>query len=288
MFGSALASLGISVLAVLCALPASAATEFKDVSVRCAVSAKDPRLASSPATVALDDAAFSLRLEKPQRHVIGVPYAGIVKAVAEVDTAAKTAPGAVAPEKRYWFYFERQPGSYPDRFSFEMGEPGADLLAKIRTLLSGRLQEQAFPLADELTDLSALTDLNINYTVHVVRPAPALPAASKDRALVVAVCPAVEGAKRQPINLDADGRVIAVNEPGTYSYLNLDPGTYTILAQAGNARWIRVKLEAGHVYYFFQDLLDGGERIGLSMHSKEMAQFEISGAALSDWRRLKY
>jgi hypothetical protein len=109
-----------------------------------------------------------------------------------------------------------------------------------------------------------------------------------DRALVVAICPAVEGAKRQPINLDANGRVIAVNEPGTYSFVYLDPGEYTILAQAENARWLRVKLEPGKVYYFFQEVIGAGDRVGLSMHSKEMALFEITGAAYSDWRREKY
>ena len=79
-----------------------------------------------------------------------------------------------------------------------------------------------------------------------------------------------------------------MNEPGTYSFVNLDPGQYTILSQTENARAFPVKLEAGHVYYFFQDVLEGGDRTSVSMHSKELALFEMSGAAYSDWRRVRY
>ena len=143
-------------------------------------------------------------------------------------------------------------------------------------------------MADEMTNLSTLSDLSSNYTVRIERPGPPVPPVMKDRALAVVVCPSVENSRRDPINLDADGRVIAVNEPGTYSFVNLDPGEYTLVAQAANARSMRVKLEANHTYYFFQDPIEGGERTGLSMHSKEIAQFEISGAAYSDWRRGKY
>ncbi len=290
MFGSVLASLGSVALSLFLVLPAPAASEFKDVSVRVAASARDPRLSGFASTFVMDDAAATLgiRIDKPQRRTLTVPYAEIVKVVAEVETAAKIAPGAIAPQKRFWFYFERKPGSYPERFSLEMGEAGGELLVKAHSVFGDRMQELAFPLADEFTNMASLSDLSINYSVHVVRPGPALPPIIKDHVLVVVICPAVEGAKRETINLDADGRVIAANEPGTWSFENLDPGEYAIVAQAANARWIRVKLEANHAYYFFQEVLDGGERTGLSMHSKEMAQFELSGAAYSDWRRGKY
>jgi hypothetical protein len=258
--------------------------------MRCAASPKDPRLSSYPAEVVLDDAgsAFTLRMEGAERRTVSIPYADIVKAVAEFATTAKAAPGASRPEKHYWFYFERKSASYPGRFSLELGESGAELLAKVRPLLDSRLEVFEFPLAEELLSLSSLSDLAVNYSVHVLRPGPPLPAAEKDRALVVVVCPAVAGARKQPINLDANGRVVAVNEPGTYSFENLDPGEYTILSQAENARSFPVKLEAGHVYYFFQDVLAGGERTSVSMHSKELALFEMSGAAYSDWRRVRY
>jgi hypothetical protein len=240
--------------------------------------------------VVLDDAgsALALHMAGPEHRTVSIPYADIAKAVAEVATTAKTAPGASRPEKHYWFYFERKSASYPSRFSLELGEPGGDLLAKVRPLLDSRLQVLEFPLAEELLSLSSLSDLAVNYSVHVLRPGPPLPAASKDQALVVVVCPAVAGARKQPINLDANGRVVAVNEPGTYSFANLDPGQYTVLSQAENARSFPVKLEAGHVYYFFQDVLAGGDRTSVSMHSKELAEFEMSGAAYSDWRRVRY
>jgi hypothetical protein len=282
--------MGSIALAVACALPASAATEFKDVGMRCAASAKDPRVIPYAAGLILDDAgrAFTIRMERPERRTVTVAYGDILKVVVE-SASAQAAPGSTEAEKHYWFYFERKPGAFPDRFVLTMGREGADLLAKTRPFLGDRLQELNFPMAQEMTDLSSLTDRSSNYSVHVRRPGPPLPAAiPKDRVLIVVVCPAVDGAKRLPIGLDANGRVVAVNEPGTYSFSYLDPGEYTIASQAENARWLRVKLEAGKSYYFFQDGLDAGERTGLSMHSKEMALFEISGAAYSDWRREKY
>jgi len=284
MVGSSLACLGSIALAAACALPASAATEYKNVSVRFAASAKDPKLTGYTSTVVLDDAGrtFTVRTESPVRRTIATPYADIVKAIVEVAADTKT------PERHYWFYFERKPGAFPDRFWLELGENGADLLAKTRPLLGDRLQVLDFPLAQEMSNLSSLTDLAVNYSVHVERPGPPLPVPTKDRVLIVVVCPAVEGARKQPITLDANGRVVAVNEPGTYSFVNLDPGEYTLLSQAENARWFKVKLEAGQVYYFFQDILEGGERTGLSMHSKEMALLEMAGASYSDWRRVKY
>lgn len=290
MFGSSLASLGSFVLAVACAFPAPAATDFRDVAMRCAASAKDPKLSSYSAEIVLDDAgrAFTVRMAGPEHRTVSIPYADIVRAIAEVATTVKPAPGTSHPEKHYWFYFERKPGSFPERFSLDLGEAGGDLLAKIRPLLDTRLQVLEFPLAEELGSLASLTDLAVNYSVHVQRPGPQLPAASKDTALVVVVCPAVASARKQPINFDANGRVVAVNEPGTYAFVKLDPGEYTILSQAENARWFRIKLEAGQVYYFFQDVLEGGDRTSVSMHSKEFALFEMSGAAYSDWRRVKY
>jgi hypothetical protein len=277
-------------LAAVCALPAFAATEFKDVAMRCAASAKDPKLTTYTSELILDDAghAFTVRMEKPEHRSVTIPYGDIVKVVVDLASFARTEPGSTDTRRQYSFYFERKPGAYPARFSLELGREGADLLTRTRPFLGDRLQEFDFPMATELADLGSLTDLNFNYSVRIRRPNPPLPEVSKDRALLVVVCPALEGARRQPVNLDANGRVIAVNELGTYSFVYLDPGEYAIVSQAENARALRVKLEAGKAYYFFQDVLEAGERTGLSMHSKELAQFEIAGASYSDWRREKY
>ncbi|HUP04844.1 MAG TPA: hypothetical protein VMU19_12700 [Bryobacteraceae bacterium] len=280
---------GTLILALLCALPVWGATEIKDVSVRCAASAKDSKLVESSSSLVLDDAAssFTIRMERPQRHAYTVPYADIQKVIAEVSTASRVVPGETSALRYYAFYFERKPGVFPERFTVQASSGSAELLAKLRSAFGARVQELAFPLADE-SDLSRLSDLNTNYTVKVEKPGPAIPAAKKESALVVVVCPWEDDSKKEPINLDANGRVIAAEIPGTYSFVNLDPGDYTMVAQAANARQLRVKMEAGHTYYFFLDPVEGGSRTNLSMHSREMAQFEISGAAYSDWRRDKY
>ena len=226
-------------------------------------------------------------MQKPERLIVTVPYADIIKVIADAD-ASPPVPGSNEIERRYWLYFERKPGANPERFVVEMGQDGADFLTKTRPLFGDRLQEMDFPLGLELLDFSSITDLNLNYSVRLRRPNPPFPPIPKGRALIVVVCPGVEDAKKQPINLDANGRVVAVNEAGTYSFVNLDPGEYTLVSQAGNARSMRVKLEPDKAYYFFQDLIEEGQKTGLSMHSKEVALFEIAGASYSDWRREKY
>jgi hypothetical protein len=281
--------MGSIALTAACALPASAATTFKDVRIRCAASPKDPKLTEYAGELALDDAgrAFTVRMQKPERRIVTVPYADIIKVIADAD-ASPPVPGSNEIERRYWLYFERKPGANPERFVVEMGQDGADFLTKTRPLFGDRLQEMDFPLGLELLDFSSITDLNLNYSVRIRRPNPPFPPIPKGRALIVVVCPGVEDAKKQPINLDANGRVVAVNEAGTYSFVNLDPGEYTLVSQAGNARSMRVKLEPDKAYYFFQDLIEEGQKTGLSMHSKEVALFEIAGASYSDWRREKY
>ena len=281
--------MGSIALTAACALPAPAATTFKDVWIRCAASPKDTKLIAYTGELTLDDAgrAFTVRMDKPVRRVVTISYADVLKVIADAD-ASPPVPGSNEIERRYWLYFERKPGANPERFVVEMGQDGADFLTKTRPLFGDRLQEMDFPLGLELLDFSSITDLNLNYSVRLRRPNPPFPPIPKGRALIVVVCPGVEDAKKQPINLDANGRVVAVNEAGTYSFVNLDPGEYTLVSQAGNARSMRVKLEPDKAYYFFQDLIEEGQKTGLSMHSKEVALFEIAGASYSDWRREKY
>jgi hypothetical protein len=282
--------MGNIALIAACALPAPAATTFKDVAIRCAASAKDTKLTGYTGELVLDDAgqAFTVRMEKPERRIVTIPYAEVLKAIADSD-ATPPIPGSSEIERHYWFYFERKPGANPERFVVEMGQDGASFLTKTRPLFGDRLQEMEFPMGVEMLDFSStITDLNLNYSVRIKRPNPPFPAIPKGRALIVVVCPSVEDARKEPINLDANGRVVAVNEPGTYSFVNLDPGEYTMVSQAANARSMHVKLEPDKAYYFFQDLIEEGQKTGLSMHSKEVALFEISGALYSDWRREKY
>src|SRR5664279_91807 len=129
MFRSPLAWMGSIALAVTCAIPASAASELKDVAMRCAASAKHSKLIVYSAGLALDDAgrAFTVRGEKPERRVTTVPYADILKVVVESVSSAPPVPGATAPQKHYWFYFERKPGAYLARFVLDVGQDSAVL-----------------------------------------------------------------------------------------------------------------------------------------------------------------
>ena len=65
--------------------------------------------------------------------------------IVETATPVGTAPETAQALKRYWFYFERKPGSYPERFMLAPGMATADLLAALRPVFTDRLQEFAFP-----------------------------------------------------------------------------------------------------------------------------------------------
>ena len=120
--------------------------------------------------IVLDDAgrAFTIRLEKPERRTITTPYDDFLRVIEELAVSTRTEPGATEPRRHYWFYFERKPGAYPERFVLDMGKEGADLLAKMRPFLGDRLRETDFPLAEELAGLLALRPRR-----QLLRPCPA-------------------------------------------------------------------------------------------------------------------
>jgi hypothetical protein len=52
---------------------------------------------------------------------------------------------------------------------------------------------------------------------------------------------------------------------------------------------MKVNLEAGKEYYFLQDVHMGAwkARTGLSMHTKKVVMYELSGSYYSNWERKK-
>jgi hypothetical protein len=111
-----------------------------------------------------------------------------------------------------------------------------------------------------------------------------------DKALIVVACPKpnIPGSSHWQMKLHANDSVVAVNQPGTYSFAYVDPGEYLLASQAGflagNANGFKMKLEAGHDYYFVQNITAGNRTI-LSANPKAIVFHEIGASSFSDWKR---
>jgi hypothetical protein len=144
----------------------------------------------------------------------------------------------------------------------------------------------------EKVDRNTLKDLQSTHTLKVDSKNRPLPEIRLDKALVVVVCLPIAAryaGKGNQFKLHANDRVVAVNKMGTYSFAYLDPGEYMLVSQAENAHGMKVKLEPGKDYYFLQDVWFGAwkGRTGLSMHTKKVVMYQLSGAYYSDWKRTK-
>ena len=96
--------------------------------------------------------------------------------------------------------------------------------------------------------------------------------------------------KGGPYKVYANNEVVAVNRIGTYSFAYLEPGEYMLAswtAGKGNLGGLKLRVDAGKEYYFYQDFIGGWgpSDTTLSMHSKELVSYEIGGAAFSGWSR---
>jgi hypothetical protein len=141
-------------------------------------------------------------------------------------------------------------------------------------------------------DKSRIPDWKSKYSIKLDRTAHPLPEVKSDKATIIVVCPpliARETGYGSEVKLHANGKVIAVNEMGTYSIAYVDPGKYLLISQAENANGFEIDLEAGKTYYFIQEMVIGvfGRILAmLSRNSPEVVMYLADGAYLSDWKRL--
>jgi hypothetical protein len=129
-----------------------------------------------------------------------------------------------------------------------------------------------------------------DYVVTVKKDQlPPIPAVRPDMALVVVVCPAIDGDHAgggSQYRLYANGTIVAVTKMGTYNYLFLEPGRYTLLSKAGNASALDIQLEAGEEYDFFQNTFSGWVSVKntLTRQSRELVSYEVRGAYYATWQ----
>ncbi len=296
------------------------AETFTDIYHREAKSPTDRRLVDRSISLTFDDSRkllFLVRPGRPPGEHIEVPYDDITKVIFEITehergmnkkamagwaaaaiipVAGALAASAIAsgPVKDHLSYLERKGGAAPP-LVIEMGSGSADAVReKIRALFAGRVENGPTD-AGEAVDKKTLPALGSKHTVKVIKDAPPFPAqAQAGKALVVVVSPSPEtraSGKGFQRKLHANGRVVAINLQGTYGFVYLDPGDYTLVSQAANANGLKLTLEAGKEYYFLQNdvgasitSLSGKDRTSLSRHSKDYVLFEVSGAYRADWK----
>jgi hypothetical protein len=204
-------------------------------------------------------------------------------------------------ETDYFLYFAERPGVFPGEFVLRVSRGSvAAILQKVKTAFGDRLTVPVLPASSKVEtrrwyDLdpppppskAKAGSSSPKYATGLRKEGFEMPALHSDMGLVFAVSPSIQdqydnvgwGATSV---LYANSLPIAINREGTYAFAYLEPGEYQFLSRSGpRASEIRLKVEGGREYYFFQDQAN---RSQLSMHSKELAMFEIRGSYLAEWR----
>jgi hypothetical protein len=165
------------------------------------------------------------------------------------------------------------------------------IINKMKSIFSDKVIMVDFPEKAVEIDKETLKDLQSKHSMKVDEQNHPMPQLKTDQALVVVVCPlfgSYTPGEVFQLKMHANDEVVWVNNVGTYGYFYLNPGEYLLVSQSGNASGIRLKLEAGKDYYFFQNLIKH-RKIGtiLSRNTKELVMHELSSAYYSNWKRKK-
>ncbi len=175
-------------------------------------------------------------------------------------------------------------------------EQSTAALKSIDAAFGNRVTLAGFSAVPEKADNVDLGTRHLVKGHPTERPVPELRA---DKALIVVACPtgtgldAVKTDKYQKWGgyLLVNGKILALNAPGTYSFFYLDPGEYTLVSQvrspgsAQDATGVRMKVEAGKDYYLIQTIYIAGKfKSFLGWHSKELVMYEIENLFWSDWQ----
>jgi hypothetical protein len=137
-------------------------------------------------------------------------------------------------------------------------------------------------------DLNRLKDVNSKQIVKIDKKNHPLPEIKPDKATVIVVCPGRQSSlTKYQFKLHANDQVVAVNEIGTYSIAYLDPGKYRLASQRQDANGFDMELEAGHEYYFLQNVFQRNivpNESVLSQNSPELVTYFLHETQFSDWK----
>jgi hypothetical protein len=284
-----------------------AAVVYEDVWVRFSQSAKDIRMVTAAADLVIDPAKSRLTV-KNKKKPFDVAFDDIKSIVFDASTHMRGGKGgsglggllgaAVAASIQgggvtdYWCVIDyAAPNGQVERYLLEVDKKQAPaVLAKMKELLPGKVQETRFEERQREVPKDELKPFEDDYTVTVKKEErPPVPGVRQDQALVIVVCPAVDTAdtgKGGQYRLYANGKIVAVNRMGTYNYVFLDPGRYTLMSKAGNVGELAIELKAGKEYYFFQNTFMGfaSNKNTLTRQSKELVMYELAGTYHTEWQ----
>ena len=291
-------ALGAALLA-----PASAGAQqqvFSGVKVRFSKSDKDRVLVNKKADLVLDGTVRRVMV-KHKAAPLDVGYDDVQRIVFDTSrhfrqhspllgglVGAAVASRTVTDQWCYLEYKTTEGATRP--YLLQVASGSADSLRNsMRSIFGDRVEIAEFSEPDTAIEKATLKEAAAKFTVRADKQNHPMPELKPDQALVVAVCPTLtpEGAGRGPLfKLHANDRVVVINKEGTYGYAYVDPGEYLLVSQCENANGLKITLEAGKDYYFFQNMLFGAmtPKTDLSRHSKELVMYELNGAYYSEWR----
>jgi hypothetical protein len=273
---------------------------FEGVKIRRHKSAEKRELVDKIGVLSFDDGNQKLTFRDGVGDQFATSYSDITKVVFDTDTHGSEWIHDVHVHDR-WLYIEYRQGDHTEKILLVVPRAIYDkVTAKSQSLFGDRIpianySEKVEPLVGKNggIDKSRMPDWKSKYSITLDRTAHPLPEVKSDKATIIVVCPplmAWETGAGVPVKLHANGKVIAVNEFGSYSIAYLDPGNYSLISQSDNANGLKMALEAGKTYYFIQETVYGtlrGYLTILSRNSPEVVMYLVDGAYLSDWKRKK-
>jgi hypothetical protein len=274
-------------------------TKFEGVKIRRHKSAEKRELVDKIGVLSFEDDGQKLTFRSSAGDQFAIPYSDITKIVFDTDTHGTWIASVHVHDR--WLYLEYRQGDHSEKVLLVLPRAIYDkATAKSQSLFGERVTIANYPekgesIVDKDGDLdkSRIPDWKGKYSIKLDRSAHPLPEVKSDKATIVIVCPPLTaratGHGAGKFKLHANGKVIAVNEMGTYSIAYVDPGKYSLILQSENANGFEIDLEAGKTYYFIQEIVIGGfgrSFAMLSRNSPEVVMYLADGAYLSDWKRL--
>ena len=274
-------------------------TRFEDVKIRRHKSAEQRELVDKAGVLGFEDDSQKLTFHSAAGDQFAIPYSDITKVVFDRDTRGSATMASIHLHDR-WLYLEYRQGDHSEKVLLIVPKATYDkAIAKSQSLFGDRVTITNYPekgKSDGDIDKSRIPDWKAKYSVKLERTAHPIPEVKADKATIVVVCPPLAARDTGfwgEFKLHANGKVIAVNEMGTYSIAYVDPGKYSLISQSDDANGFEMDLEAGKTYYFIQETVIGAAFVTMRIHtmlsrnSPEVVMYLADGAYLSDWKRKK-
>lgn len=287
---------------LLSALCSAQPATFSKVKVRFSQPG-DRRMVDKDVDLTFDDAQGRL-ITRGEHKPLNVKYGDVQKVVFDVSRHMRGGAmsqvvgglvGVAMAAQRvndYWMYIEyKAADGTTTPYLMEIDKENAyTVIQKAQAVFGDRASVTAFTEAAMDIDKNLLKDLQSKHEMDPNKKDHPLPEFKTDKALVVVVCPSLAArysGKGIQFKFHANDQVVAINKWGTYSFVYLEPGEYTLASQTENASALKINLEAGKDYYFLQNTFMGNwkAKTGLSRNAKELVMYEMEGAYYSDWKR---